>query len=165
MSVQGGNALEHGVIYAGVPSSAILIKHQISKVNKDSDILHFGVGVVRQGRDSMLRPTDATTAKDFIGVVKFENNRAYTDNQLIGVPEGRDGTVITAGEVGVVTVASVAAGDDVYLVVGDGTGTNQGKFSNAAGATSKTAIKIDGAKWVTNTLANKVGIISLVLGG
>ncbi|MDZ4324167.1 MAG: hypothetical protein U1A73_03965, partial [Pseudomonas sp.] len=60
---------------------------------------------------------------------------------------------------------AVAKDDPVYLVVGDGTGTNQGQFSNVIGAAATLAVLIPSAKWVSTAGAGALAKISLKIGG
>lgn len=164
MPVQGGNAIDHGVAYAGMAADG-QTSNDVSKLNTGSVNIPFGYGVVSSGDDGAALPTDASTAADFVGIVKRELNRAYTDSEVFGAQVDRDMTVRTAGVIWAVARVAVDKDDPVYLVVGDGTGTNQGQFSNVIGTTATTAVLIPGAKWVSSADAGALAKISLVIGG
>lgn len=164
MSVQGGNALEHGVAYAGMPADGQL-DNDVSKLNKGTANIAFGLGVVSDGDDGAALPTAASTAANFVGVVKRELNRAYTSLETFGAQAKRDMTVRTTGVIWVTARVAVTKDQPVYLVVGDGTGTNQGQFSNVVGAAATLAVLIPDAKWVSSAGAGALAKISLNIGG
>ena len=165
MAVQGGNAIDHGFAYAGMVADAQLC-NGVSKLNKGASKINAGMGVVSDGDDGAAVPVDTSTAEKFIGVVKYELNRAYldTDTATGGVP-GYDMTVVTHGVVWVTAFASVTKDDPVFLIVGDGTGTDQGKFSNVVGAGATLAVELTGAKWVSTATAGQLAKISFGIGG
>ena len=117
------------------------------------------------GDDGAKLPVAASTAANFIGVVKRELNRAYTATDVFGAVAKRDMTVETMASIWVTARVAVAKDDPVYLVVGDGTGTNQGQFSNVIGAAATLAVLIPGAKWVSTAGAGALAKISLNIGG
>lgn len=167
MSVQGGNAIQHGAAYEGMPADGQIYNH-VSKLNDTAAAIAYGRGVVTDlvnPEHAAMLPQAASTAAKFVGVVVRELNRAYQDNQFFGAPPDRDMTIRTAGPIWVRPVVTVAVDDPVYLIVGDGTGVNQGKFSNVVGTAANTAVLIPNAKWLTATAANQLGKISLVIGG
>lgn len=164
MSVQGGNAIEHGAAYAGMAADG-QISNDVSKLNKGTTNFPFGFGVVTDGDDGAKLPVAASTAAQFIGVVKRELNRAYTASETFGAQAKRDLTVRTSGVIWVTARVAVAKDDPVYLVVGDGTGTNQGQFSNVIGAAATLAVLIPDAKWVSSAGAGALAKISLNIGG
>lgn len=168
MPVVGGNTINHNALYAGMVTSMQLC-NGVSKLNNQGATIAFGLGVVSDGDEGMKLPTDASTAADFIGVVKYELNRAYQDGETFGARDAYDATVITHGEIAVLPTVDVAKDDPVYLIVGDGTtpNANLGRFSNVVGATTETAVLIAGAKWTTTTTAASAqpGKISLGIGG
>ena len=163
MPVQGGNAINHAVAYAGMAADG-QIDNDVSKLCGDTNI-PYGYGVVSNGDDGAALPTDASTAAEFIGVVKRELNRAYTDSEVFGAQANRDMTVRTTGPIWVTARVAVEKDDPVYLVVGDGTGANQGQFSNVVGAAGTLAVLIPGAKWVSSAGAGALAKISLNIGG
>ena len=138
MAVQGGNALNHGVAYAGMVADGEL-SNAVSKVNKGTVNIAFGLGVVTDGDDGAKLPVAGSTAAQFIGIVKRELNRAYTATDVVGAVAKRDMSVETVAPVWVTARVAVAKDDPVYLVIGDGTGTNQGQFSNVVGAAATRA--------------------------
>ncbi|AFC22422.1 virion structural protein [Vibrio phage CP-T1] len=167
MPVQGGNAINHGRLYAGmVPDARQSIG--VSKINQESTIIPFGYGVVSGTTDDGMKlPTNTSTAAKFTGVVKYELNRAYHDGETMGARPKYDATVVTHGPIAVAPTVAVNRDDPVYLIVGDGTtpNANLGRFSNVVGATTETAVLIPGAKWTESLDAGEVGIVTLGIGG
>lgn len=164
MSVQGGNAINHAAAYAGMPADAQTYNH-VSKLNAGAANIPYGYGVVSSGDNGAVLPTSTSTAANFIGVAVRELNRAYTAGETFGAPVDRDMTVRTAGPIWVTARVAVTKDDPVYLVVGDGTGTNQGQFSNVVGAAATLAVLIPNAKWASSAGAGQLAKISLVIGG
>ena len=164
MPVQGGNAIDHGFAYAGMAVDG-QTANDVSKLNTGSVNIPYGYGVVSDGDNGAVLPTAASTAADFVGIVKRELNRAYTASETFGAQVDRDMTVRTAGVIYATARVAVAKDDPVYLVVGDGTGTNQGQFSNVAGALDTLGVLIPGAKWTSSAGAGELAKISLVIGG
>jgi len=164
MSVQGGNAINHLPAYAGMPADGEIYNH-VSKLNAGPANIPYGYGVVSSGDDGAVLPTSTSTAANFIGVAVRELNRAYADNETFGAPVDRDMTVRTAGPIWVTARVAVTKDQPVYLVIGDGTGTNQGQFSNVAGTGPTAAVLIPNAKWVSSAGAGALAKISLVIGG
>ncbi|EPT3120952.1 structural cement protein Gp24 [Pseudomonas aeruginosa] len=164
MPVIGGNAINHGAAYAGMVADGEL-SNAVSKLNKGTANIPFGLGVVSDGDDGAKLPTSASTAAQFIGVVKRELNRAYQANEAFGAVAKRDMSVETVAPIWVTARVDVAKDDPVYLVVGDGTGTNQGQFSNVVGAAATLAVLIPNAKWVSSASAGALAKISLKVGG
>lgn len=164
MPVIGGNALNHAVAYAGMVSSG-QVSNGVSKVNKGTVNLPFGYGVVSDGDDGAKLPTSTSTAANFIGVIKRELNRAYTASDVVGAVANRDMTVETMAEIWVTARVAVAKDDPVYMVVSDGTGTNQGQFSNVVGATATLAVLLPGAKWTSTASSGALAKISFLIGG
>lgn len=164
MPVQGGNAINHAAAYAGMPADAQTYNH-VSKLNAGSANIPYGYGVVSSGDNGAVLPTDTSTAANFIGVAVRELNRAYAPNETFGAPVDRDMTVRTAGPIWVTARVAVTKDQPVYLVIGDGTGTNQGQFSNVAGTGPTAAVLIPNAKWVSSAGAGALAKISLVIGG
>ena len=164
MPVQGGNAIDHGFAYAGMAADG-QTANDVSKLNTGSANIPYGYGVVSDGDDGAVLPTNTSTAADFVGIVKRELNRAYTASEVFGAQVDRDMTVRTAGVIYATARVAVAKDDPVYLVVGDGTGSNQGQFSNVAGTGPTAAVLIPGAKWVSSADAAALAKISLVIGG
>lgn len=168
MPVVGGNTINHNALYAGMVTSMQLC-NGVSKLNKQGATVAFGLGVVSDGDDGMILPVDTSTAANFIGVVKYELNRAYQDGETFGARPDYDATVITHGEIAVLPTVDVAKDDPVFLIVGDGTAPNAnlGKFSNVIGAGVTLAVAITDAKWTTTTTTASAqpGKISLGIGG
>lgn len=168
MPVQGGNAINHNALYAGMVTS-MQLTNGVSKLNKSSATIAFGLGVVSDGDDGMALPTNAATALTFIGVVKYELNRAYQDGETFGARADYDATVVTEGEVAVLPIVDVAKDNPVYLVIGNGTtpNPNLGRFSNIVGTGLNTGVLIPNAKWTTTTTVASAqpGKISLGIGG
>lgn len=166
MPVVGGNTINHNALYAGMVTSMQLC-NGVSKLNKQGATIAFGLGVVSDGDDGMVLPGAGDTANQFTGVVKYELNRAYQDGETFGARPDFDATVITHGEIAVLPTVDVTKDDPVYLIVSDGTGTDQGKFSNVVGAGATLAVLIADAKWTTTTTtaSGQPGKISLGIGG
>lgn len=167
MSVIGGNAIEHGAAYAGMHSDGELI-NKVSKLNTGTTNIPFGYGVVTDPSNTAngaILPTSTSAAKNFIGVVMYELNRAYNGTEVFGATAKRDMDVITTGNVWVTAAAAVAKDDPVYLIIGDGTGTNQGKFSNVVGSAATAAVLIPNAKWTTAAASGALAKITLNIGG
>lgn len=164
MPVQGGNAINHGVAYAGMIADGQLY-NGVSKLNKGTANIAFGLGVVTDGDDGAKLPVAASTAAQFVGVVVRELNRAYAATDVVGAVAKRDMTVETMSNIWVTARVTVAKDDPVYLVVGDGTGTNQGQFSNVIGAAATLAVLLPNAKWVSSAGAGALAKISLRIGG
>ncbi len=165
MSVVGGNAINHGVAYAGMVATGFQLLNGVSKLNKGTLNLPFGYGVVTDGDDGAKLPVSGSTAAQFIGVIKRELNRAYTPTEVVGATAKRDMTVVTSGEIWVTARVAVVKDDPVYLVVSDGTGAFQGQFSNVVGATTTLAVLIPDAKWTSSAGAGALAKISLNIGG
>lgn len=164
MSVQTSYTTEHAALYAGMvrgfqPSNAI------SKLNKGTVSIPFGLGVVTDGDNGAKVPVAGSTAAQFNGVVMYELNRAQQDNVAAGAIAGYDMTVIAHGQVAVLADVAITKDDSVFMIVGNGTGTKQGTFSNVIGAAGTLAVQIVGAKWVQSVDAGKVGFISIGIGG
>ncbi len=164
MPVIGGNAINHGVAYAGMVADGEL-HNGVTKLNKGTANIAFGLGVVSDGDDGARLPVAASTAAQFVGIVRRELNRAYTATEVFGAVAKRDMTVETVGPIWVTARVAVAKDDPVYLVVGDGTGTNQGQFSNVVGSAATLAVLIPNAKWVSSAAAGALAKISLKIGG
>lgn len=164
MSVQGGNAINHNAAYAGMPADG-QVSNDVSKLNKGTANIPYGYGVVSDGDDGAKLPIDTSTAANFVGVAVRELNRAYTESETFGAQAKRDMTVRTAGVIWVTARVAVAKDDPVYLVVGDGTGTNQGQFSNVIGAAATLGVLVPDAKWVSSAGAGALAKISLNIGG
>lgn len=164
MPVQGGNAINHGVAYAGMVSSGQLT-NGVSKLNKGTVNLAFGLGVVSDGDDGAKLPVAASTAANFIGVIKRELNRAYTATDVVGAVAKYSMTVVTSGEIWVTARVAVVKDDPVYVVVADGTSTNHGQFSNVVGAAGTLAVLVPDAKWASSAGAGALAKITLNIGG
>lgn len=167
MTVQGGNAIDHGFAYAGMVADNQL-ENAISKLNKSDTVsLPFGYAVVTDGDDGAALPTNAATAANFIGIVKRELNRAVLDGEQQSDNRQRDVTVVTEGVVYSSPLATVAKDDDVFFVIGDGTtpNANLGRFTNVAGTGVTAAVQVAGAKWTSSAAADGLAKISFGLGG
>lgn len=165
MPVLGGNAIDHGFAYAGMVVDNQL-ENSVSKLNKSASVsIPFGTGVVSDGDDGATTPNSASTATQFVGIVKRELNRAVLDGATQSDNRRRDMTIVTEGVVYAAPIVDVDKDDPVYLVVSDGTGTQQGLFSNVVGAGATLAVEIVGAKWTSTATAGSLAKISLGLGG
>ena len=165
MAVQTTYSTSHNAADAGMLVDEQLF-NTVSKLNKSTTVtIPYGYGVVTDGDDGAKLPVAGSVLKNFIGIAHRELNRAYTASQVFGAVPQYDFSVITDGKVWVTASVAVAKDDPVYLIVGDGTGTNQGKFSNVAGTGATAAILITGAKWVSSAASGALAKISLGLGG
>lgn len=165
MAVIGGNAIDHGFAYAGMVVDN-QIENAISKLNKSvTTSIGFGFGVVTDGDDGATTPNSSSTAEQFVGIVKRELNRAVLDGETQSDNRQRDMTIVTHGVVYVAPLVDVTKDDPVYLVISDGTGTDQGKFSNVEGTGASFAVQITGAKWTSSATAGNLAKLSLGLGG
>lgn len=167
MTVQGGNSIDHGFAYEGMPADGEL-RNSVSKLNNTAAAIRYGAAVVSDAVDpvnSAMLPTNTSTAANFIGVVVRELNRAYLDGQFFGAPVNRDMTVMTTGVIWVRARVAVTKDQPVYVVIGDGTGSNQGQWSNVVGTGPTAAVLIPNAKWVSSAGANGLAKISLNIGG
>lgn len=167
MPVQGGNAIDHDFAYAGMIADNQL-ENAISKLNKsDSVSLPFGYAVVSDGDDGAALPTDASTAADFIGIVKRELNRAVLDGDTQSDNRKRDVTIATVASIYTSPIVDVTKDDPVFMVIGNGTlpNANLGRFSNVAGTGLNTAVQIPNAKWTSTATADNLAKVSVVVGG
>jgi len=165
MAVQTTYSTKHAAAYAGMIADEQL-HNTVSKVNKSTTVtIPYGYGVVTDGDDGAKLPVDTSTAAKFVGIAQRELNRAYTTGQTFGAVPLYDFSVVTEGVVWVTAAANVAKDDPVYLIVGDGTGTNQGKFSNVIGAAATLGVLLAGAKWVSSASSGALAKISFGLGG
>lgn len=160
MAVLGGNAIDHGVAYAGMVADRQLC-NTVSKLNKGTVGIAYGKGVVTDGEDGAKLPVSASTAAQFNGVVKYELNRARTAAET-GATAKYDMTVITEGVVWVTVLDTVAKDAPVYLRVG---ATGAGDFSGIVGAAGTLGVLLPNAKFLTGGDAGKLVKISLGLGG
>ncbi len=165
MAVQTTYATSHNAAYAGILADEQLF-NTVSKLNKATTVtVPYGYGVVTDGDDGAKLPVAASVLKNFVGIAHRELNRAYTASQVFGAVPQYDFSVITEGVVWVTASVQVAKDDPVYVIVGDGTGTNQGKLTNVIGTGATTAILISNAKWVSSAASGALAKISLGLGG
>lgn len=160
MPVQGGNAIDHGVAYAGMVAD-LQRCNAVSKLNKDTLGIDYGKGVVTDGEDGAKLPLSNSTANQFVGVVKYELNRARTSTET-GATAGYDMTVVTHGVIWVNVLDTVAKDAPVYLRVG---ATDAGDFSGIEGAAATLGVLLPDAKFLTGGDAGDLVKISLGLGG
>ncbi len=161
MSVQGGNAIDHGVAYAGMVADGQL-QNAVSKLNKGTANINYGKGIVTDGEDGGRLPLPASTAAQFIGVNKYELNRARMDSALTGATPNYDFTVVTEGVIWVTVLDTVAKDAPVYVRVG---ATGTGDFSGVVGSGATLGVLLPGVKFVTGGAAGALVKISLGLGG
>ena len=160
MAVLGGNAIDHGVAYAGQVTSLQLC-NAVSKLNKGTAGIAYGKGVVTDGEDGAKLPVPASTAEQFNGVVKYELNRARTATES-GAVAKYDMTVVTHGEIWVKVLDTVAKDAPVYLRVG---ATGAGDFSGIVGATDTLGVLLPDVKFTSGGGAGDLVKISIGLGG
>lgn len=160
MPVLGGNAIDHGVAYAGQVADLQLC-NTVSKLNKGTVGIAYGKGVVTDGEDGAKLPLPASTAAQFVGVVKYELNRARTATE-VGAVAKYDMSVVTKGVIWVTVLDTVAKDAPVYLRVG---ATGAGDFSGIVGAAGTLGVLVANAKFLTGGDAGDLVKISLGLGG
>ena len=161
MSVQGGNAIDHGFAYAGMVAD-LQVCNGVSKLNKGVTNIPYGSGVVTDGEDGAALPVGGSTAAQFVGVVKYELNRAHLDNAPDGATPLFDMTVVTHGVIWVKTLDTVAKDAPVYLRVG---ATGNGEFSGIVGTGVTLGVLLPDVKFITGGDAGDLVKISLGLGG
>jgi hypothetical protein len=161
MTVQGGNAINHGVSYKGQVADQQLC-NTVSRLNKSGAGIEYGTGVVSDGEGAAQAPDAASVLADFNGVVMRELNRAVADGAAHEAPDDRDMTVVTEGVVWVEVLDTVVKDADVYLRVGS---TGTGDFSGIVGTGATLGIQITNAKFLTGGDAGDLVQISLGLGG
>lgn len=161
MAVQTSYSIDHNAAIKGMVADQ-QVCNAVSKLNKGASVIPYGVGVVTDGEDGGALPVPASTADEFIGVVMYEINRAQADGAVAGIPENRDGSIVTHGVIWVEALATVAKDDDVFLRVG---ATDTGNFSNVASSGATLGVQIPGAKFLTGGDAGDLVKISLGIGG
>ncbi len=160
MTVQGGNAIDHGAKYAGQVADLQLV-NSVSKLNKGTVGIAYGKGVVTDGEDGAKLPDSGSTAAQFVGVVKYELNRARTSTES-GATAKYDMTVVTTGVIWVTVQDTVAKDAPVYLRVG---ATGTGNFSGIVGTGATLGVLIPNAKFLTGGTAGQLVKVSLGIGG
>jgi hypothetical protein len=160
MPVQGGNTIDHGAAYAGMVADLQLV-NAVSKLNKGTVGIAYGKGVVTDGEDGAKLPESGSTAAQFVGVVKYELNRARTSTET-GAVAKYDMTVVTKGVIWVTVLDTVAKDAPVYLRVG---ATGNGDFSGVVGTGATLGVLVANAKFLTGGDAGDLVKISLGLGG
>ncbi|QDP56537.1 MAG: hypothetical protein Tp118SUR00d2C21406351_43 [Prokaryotic dsDNA virus sp.] len=161
MAIVGGYTLNHNAAYAGMVADGQLL-NSVSRVNKGTDNILFGKGLVSDGEDGAKLPVPASTAAQFNGVLKRELNRAHTDADPQGALPKYDMTVVTEGVIWVTVLDTVAKDAPVYLRVG---ATDAGDFSGIAGTGDTAGVLLPNAKFLTAGDAGDLVKISLGLGG
>lgn len=139
----------------------------ISKVNNDENNIPYGRFVMDGGGDNQATlPSSFASESDILGVVVRELNRAYSDNEIFGAKIGHDMTVMTHGRIACDPISDVLRGQQVYVVVGDGTLPNEnlGKVSGTAGEGTTTAIALTGVKFAESVSSGTPVWVSLGLG-
>lgn len=165
MAVQGGYAINHPSAIAGMVVDAQL-NNSVSKVNNTLAVVPYGVAVVRDTPDSFKLATPATVAKDIIGVLRRELNRATVSGGSEGALPAYDATVLTVGTIYVKVVGTVVAGDPAFVVIGNGTSLGTvGRFSSAVGAADTLSVALPNAKFITGATAGNLAALSIVVGG
>ena len=161
MSVQDTYAINHGIAYAGMVADMQLV-NSVSRLNKTGSVIEYGLGVVSDGDDGMQIGSARAVAAEFNGVVMYELNRAQVEGDPAGVPDKRDGTVVSDGVIWVKVLDAVSKDDPVYLRVG---ATDQGNFSGIAGAGATEGLLLPSAKFESSAAADELVKISLTIGG
>ena len=161
MAIVGGYTLNHNAALAGMVADGQLL-NSVSRVNKSTDNILFGKGLVSDGEDGAKLPVPASTAAQFNGVLKRELNRAHTDAAPQGALPKYDMTVVTEGVIWVKVLDTVAKDAPVYLRVG---ATDAGDFSGIVGTGATLGVLLPNAKFLTAGDAGDLVKISLGLGG
>jgi len=161
MAVQTTYTNYHGKSYAGMVADGQLV-NTVSKLNASGDTIPYGIGVVSDGAEGAELPSSSSTAAEFVGVVKYELNRAYADGETFGAPDGFDMSVVPFGVMYVEILDTVAKDDPVYLRVGS---TDTGKFSGIVGTGATLGVLIPNAKFITGGSAGQIVKVSFGLGG
>lgn len=161
MSVQGGNAIDHGFAYAGMVADLQLV-NGVSRLNKGVTNIPYGSGVVTDGEDGAQLPLPGSIASEFTGVVKYEINRAHLDSAPDGAIPLFDMTVVTFGVIWVTVLDTVVKDAGVFLRVG---ATGTGEFSGVIGAGATLGVLLPNARFLTAGDAGDLVKISLGLGG
>lgn len=167
MAVVGGNAIDHNALYEGMVVDGQLT-NSVSKLNTLTTVIPFGRGIVSDGDAGGRTPNNTHTAANFIGIAKYELNRAYMDNQAQGALPDYDMTVVTVGPVAVTPTVGVDKDDPVYMIIGNTAGAgvaNAGRFTNVAGTGATAAVLIAGAKWLETVTAGTRSKLSLGVRG
>lgn len=160
MAVIGGNAINHGVAYAGQPAD-LQLRNKVSKLNQTGVSIAYGKGLVTEDEQSAMLPTTDSTAAGFNGVLVYELNRARQDGET-GAPTGYDMTLLTEGVIWVKVLDSVEKDAPVYLRVG---ATDAGDFSGIEGTGATAGVLLPNTKFLTAGDAGDLVKISLGLGG
>lgn len=160
MAVLGGNAIDHGLAYAGMVADRQLV-NKVSKLNKTGASIAYGLGLVSDGEEAAKLPTDASTAAEFVGVNMYELNRARQDGES-GAPDNYDMTLLTVGPIWVEVLDTVAKDAPVYLRVG---ATGTGKFSGIEGTGVTLGVLIPNANFLTGGDAGDLVKVSFTVGG
>jgi hypothetical protein len=160
MAVVGGNAINHGAAYAGMVAD-LQLANTVSKLNKGAVGIAYGKGLVTDGDDGAKLPLSGSTAAQFVGINKYELNRARTATE-VGAPAKLDMTLVTAGVVSVTVLDTVTKDAPVYLRVG---ATGNGDFSGIVGTGATLGVLIPNAKFLTGGTAGQLVKVSLVVGG
>lgn len=160
MPVQTTYATEHDKLYSGM-SPDLQLCNTVSRLNKGTDNIPYGKGVVTDGDDGAKLPAAGSTAAQFNGVVLRELNRAYAESETFGAKAGYDFTVVTFGPIAVKTLEAVSKDDQVYLRVGS---TGTGDFCKSAGSGVTASIEIPNAKFAASAGAGDLVVITLGVG-
>ena len=157
--------IDHAPLIAGMVAEG-QVNNNVSKVNNGAATVPFGRFVARQNDDGFVPLTSASVLANFIGVVRYEVNRAFVPGAATGAPIERDATIITMGAVAVETITTAANGDPVYVVVGDGTALDDvGKVANVIGAGPTLGVLLPDAKFIRGGAADSTVVISMKVGG
>lgn len=161
MTVQATYGTEHGKYYKGMLPDAQL-SNAISKLNKGTQTIEYGVGVFSDGDDGAKLGEAGASAGNFVGFVMRELNQAYRESDTFGVPANNDMSVVTFGTIVVKAVVNVSKDDPVFVRVG---ATDTGDCSNVAGTGATEAVAVPNAKFTQSVAAGELVVISLGLGG
>ena len=162
MPIQTAYSTTHNALIAGMVQT-FQPHNFVSKLNNTVAVLPYGKGLVRNTEIGVQLPQGTeTTALEFVGVGKYEINRAQADGDVAGGTVEQEMSVCTFGQVAVYARSTVAAGDPVYLRIG---ATDTGDFSNVVGTGATLGLLIDGARFVTGGDAGDIVEIAFGIGG
>ncbi len=162
MPVLGGNAIDHGKAYAGLVADDQL-SNTVSGLVTGSANVAYGSAVFRgTNAGEVTAGSAASTAEQFVGVLKYELNRAYATGQTFGAVVDMDASVVTVGVIWVQVAEAVTAGAPAFAGLG---ATVRGKWAAAEGAAATLAVAIPNAKFLDAAGANGLARVSIVVGG
>lgn len=159
MAITAEVQLKHNPAFAGQLGN-MEVANKISKVNKGTAVIAYGLGVVRDGADGMKLPDTTATAADFLGVPERAYQDITLDGQEFGTNPNQYGSVITMGTVWVKVSEDVAAGDAACLSI---KGDTAGQFCKTAA--DGAAVAIPNAIFREGASEGGLALIAFRIGG